>query len=200
MRPCGNGAMQRRDNVKPGALLASSDGQESGPHPALLRRGTSGRFQGKRGKMVEHNCVFCRIIGGEEMVSLVHEDDRTLAFLDIQPMNKGHTLIVTKDHHETLFDMPEELAAHCLAVARRIAPGIQRAMNAQAINIFSANGKAGGQDVPHFHLHLIPVREGEPFALQLPLPDAPIPSRADLDITAARVGRAIQETEVVAAA
>jgi histidine triad (HIT) family protein len=148
--------------------------------------------------MVDQHCIFCRIIGGEEMVSLVHEDDRTLAFLDIQPMNPGHTLIVTKDHYETLFDTPEDLAAHCLAVARRIAPGIQRAMDAQAINIFSANGRAGGQDVPHFHLHLIPVREGEPFALQLPLPDAPIPSRAELDITAARVGRAIQETEAIA--
>jgi histidine triad (HIT) family protein len=73
-------------------------------------------------------------------------------------------------------------------------------MGAQAINIFSANGKAGGQDVPHFHLHLIPVREGEPFALQLPMPDAPIQSRAELDITAARVGRAIQEARTVAAA
>jgi hypothetical protein len=90
--------------------------------------------------MVEPHCIFCRIIGGEEMVSLVHEDDRTLAFLDIQPMSKGHTLIVTKDHYETLFDLPEDLAAHCLAVARRIAPGIKRAMKAQAINIFSANG------------------------------------------------------------
>jgi histidine triad (HIT) family protein len=140
--------------------------------------------------MVDSHCIFCRIIGGEEMVSLVHEDDRTLAFLDIQPMSRGHTLIVTKDHYETLFDMPEDLAAHCLAVARRIAPGIQRAMEAQAINIFSANGKAGGQDVPHFHLHLIPVKEGEPFALQLPMPDAPIPSRS------ARhhwTGQAIQE-------
>ena len=150
--------------------------------------------------MVDHNCVFCRIIGGEEMVSLVHEDDRTLAFLDIQPMSKGHTLIVSKDHHETLFDLPEDLAVHCLIVARRIAPGIQRAMGAQAINIVSANGTAGGQDVPHFHLHLIPVREGEPFALQLPMPDAPIQSRAELDITAARVGRAIQEAQAVAAA
>ncbi|CAN5829780.1 hypothetical protein BH23GEM9_BH23GEM9_37120 [soil metagenome] len=147
--------------------------------------------------MVEPHCIFCRIIGGEEMVSLVHEDDRTIAFLDIQPMSQGHTLIVTKDHYETLFDLPEDLAAHCLGVARRIGPGIQRAMVAPAINIFSANGKAGGQDVPHFHLHLIPVREGEPFALQLPLPDAPIPSRSELDITAARVGRAIQETTAI---
>jgi histidine triad (HIT) family protein len=108
-------------------------------------------------------------------------------------------LIATKEHHETLFDLPEDLAAHCLAVARRLAPGLQKAMGAQAINLFSANGRAGGQDVMHFHLHLIPVSEGEPFALQLPLPDAPIPSRSDLDITAARISRAIQEVEAVPA-
>jgi histidine triad (HIT) family protein len=148
--------------------------------------------------MVDGSCVFCRIIGGEEMVSLVYEDDSTLAFLDIQPMSKGHTLIVTKDHHETLFDLPDDLAVHCIEVARRIGPGIQRAMGAQALNIFSANGSAGGQDVPHFHLHLIPVCEGEPFALQLPLADSAIPSRSELDMTAARVGRAIQEVSVTA--
>lgn len=148
--------------------------------------------------MVDQHCIFCRIIGGEEMVSVVHEDERTIAFLDIQPMSRGHMLIVTKDHYETLFDLPEDLAAHCLAVARRVAPGLQKAMGAHALNVFSANGRAGGQDVMHFHLHLIPVCEGEPFALQLPVPDAPIPSRSDLDITAARISRAIQEAEVVA--
>jgi histidine triad (HIT) family protein len=148
--------------------------------------------------MVDEHCVFCRIIGGEEMVSLVHEDDRTLAFLDIQPMSRGHTLIVTKDHYPTLFDLPEDLAAHCLAVARRIAPGIQRASGAEAINIFSPNGRAGGQDVLHFHLHMIPVAEGQPFALQLPAADALIPSRSELDITAARVSRAIQEAAALA--
>lgn len=149
--------------------------------------------------MVDQHCVFCRIIGGEEMVSVVHEDERTLAFLDIQPMSRGHMLIVTKEHYATLFDLPEDLAAHCLAMARRLAPGLQKAMGAQAINLFSPNGRAGGQDVMHFHLHLIPVSEGEPFALQLPLPDAPIPSRSDLDITAARISRAIQEVEAVPA-
>jgi histidine triad (HIT) family protein len=142
---------------------------------------------------VHEHCVFCRIIGGEEMVSLVYEDDRTIAFLDIQPMSPGHTLVVPKQHFETLFEIPEELAAHCLAVAQRIAPGLRKAMAAQALNLFSANGRAGGQDVAHFHLHLIPVREGQPFALQLPLPDAPIPMRGELDIQAALIGRAIQD-------
>lgn len=141
------------------------------------------------------NCIFCRIIGGEEMVSIVYEDDRAIAFLDVQPASQGHTLVVSKDHYETLFDVPEDLLTHCMAVAKRIAPGLKRAVGAEAINVFSANGKAGGQDVLHFHMHLIPIREGEPFALQLPLDDAVIPMRSELDITAARIGRAIQEGE-----
>jgi histidine triad (HIT) family protein len=143
--------------------------------------------------MVDESCTFCRIIGGDEMVSLVYEDDQVLAFLDIQPMSAGHTLVVSREHFPTLFDLPEQLAARCLAVARQLAPGLQRATGATALNVFCANGRAGGQDVLHFHLHLIPVHENEPFALQLPLPDAPIPSRSALDVMAARIGRAIQE-------
>ncbi|HET9441484.1 MAG TPA: HIT domain-containing protein [Longimicrobiales bacterium] len=145
---------------------------------------------------MEESCIFCRIIGGEEMVSVVYEDNLAIAFLDVQPVSQGHTLVVSKQHYETLFDVPESLLTHCMAVAKRIAPGLRKAVGAHAINVFSANGKAGGQDVPHFHMHLIPIREGEPFALQLPPDDAPIPMRAELDITAARIGRAIQETRV----
>lgn len=144
--------------------------------------------------MVDESCVFCRIIGGDEMVSIVHEDDRAIAFMDIQPASPGHTLVVSRDHYPTILELPDDLASHCVAVAKRIAPGIQRATGAQAINIFSANGRAGGQDVPHFHLHLIPIRDGQPFALQLPQADAPIPTRSELDIMAARICRAIQET------
>lgn len=143
--------------------------------------------------MVGDHCIFCRIIGGEEMVSIVHEDDRTVAFMDIQPMSPGHTLIVPRDHYPTLFDLPDDLAAHCLAVAKQIVPGIRRATGAAAINIFSANGVDGGQDVSHFHLHLIPVVDGRPFPLQLPAEDAVIPTRSELDVMAARIGRAIQE-------
>jgi histidine triad (HIT) family protein len=143
--------------------------------------------------MVEENCIFCRIIGGEEMVSIVHEDDRTVAFLDIQPVSPGHTLVVSRDHYPTLFEVPDALAAHCIAVAKRLAPGIRRAAGASSVNLFSANGKEGGQDVLHFHLHLIPVSEERPFPLQLPIADAPIPTRSELDIMAARIGRAIQD-------
>jgi len=148
--------------------------------------------------MVDESCVFCRIIGGEEMVSIVHEDDRAVAFMDIQPWGPGHTLVVSREHYPTLFDAPDDLASHCLTVAKRIAPAIQRATGAESINVFAANGRAGGQDVPHFHLHLIPVRAGEEFALQLPAPDAVTPTRSELDIMAARISRAIQDSNSVA--
>ncbi|MGQ0562402.1 MAG: HIT family protein [Gemmatimonadota bacterium] len=143
--------------------------------------------------MVDEHCIFCRIIGGEEMVSVVYEDDRAIAFLDIQPVSAGHTLVVSREHYATMFDLPDDLLAHCITVAKRLSRGLQRATGAEAVNLFSANGKAGGQDVLHFHLHLIPIQEGEPFALQLPVEDAPIPMRSELDITAARISRAIQE-------
>jgi len=142
--------------------------------------------------MAEEHCIFCRIIAGEEMVSLVHEDERALAFMDIQPVSRGHALVVSRQHFPTMFDVPDGLLAHCWAVAKRIAEGIKRATGAPAVNVFAADGPAGGQDVPHFHFHLIPVHEGEEFPLQLPPQGAPIPSRSELDVMAAVIGRAIQ--------
>lgn len=144
--------------------------------------------------MNEH-CVFCRIIAGEETVSIVHEDDRAVAFMDIQPASPGHVLVASREHHADFFAVPGDIAAHCLAVAKELAPGIREATGAGAINLFSANGRAGGQDVLHFHIHLIPVREGEPFDLQLPKQDAPVPSRSQLDVMATRIGRAVQSSE-----
>jgi histidine triad (HIT) family protein len=149
--------------------------------------------------MNEH-CVFCRIIAGEETVSIVYEDPDTLAFMDIQPASPGHVLVVSREHYADLFEVPDTVAAHCLTVARQLAPGIKKATGAAALNLFSANGRAGGQDVEHFHLHLIPVREGEHFDLQLPRPGAPVPSRSQLDVMAARIGRAVQQTGELARA
>ena len=143
---------------------------------------------------MNQQCVFCRIIAGEETVSIVHEDDRAVAFMDIQPASPGHVLVVSREHHSDLFDVPRDLAAHCLQLAQELAPGIRDATGAAAINLFSANGRAGGQDVLHFHLHLIPVREGETFDLQLPKADAPVPSRSQLDVMATRIGRAVQHS------
>lgn len=139
------------------------------------------------------NCVFCSIIGGEETVSIIHEDEEIIAFLDIQPLHPGHVLVVPKTHYKDLFFVPEELAARTFAMARRILPGLRKATGSRAVNLFSPNGAAGGQDVFHFHLHLIPVPEGMPFPLQLPDPSAAVPSRSELDVMAARVGKCIHD-------
>lgn len=139
------------------------------------------------------NCVFCRIIGGDETVSIIHEDEEVIAFLDIQPLHPGHVLVVPKKHYKDLFYVPEALAARTFATARRILPGLRKVTGCRAVNLFSPNGAAGGQDVFHFHLHLIPVPEGTPFPLQLPDPSALVPSRSELDVMAARIGRCIHE-------
>ena len=139
------------------------------------------------------SCVFCRIIGGEEMVSVIYEDEEVISFLDIQPLYPGHVLVLPKAHYKNLFYVPEELVARTFATARRIMPGLRRATGCRAVNLFSPNGAHGGQDVFHFHLHLIPVPEGEPFPLQLPDPSAAVPTRSQLDVMGAHVGRCIND-------
>ncbi len=142
------------------------------------------------------NCIFCRIIGGDEMVSIIHEDEEIIAFLDIQPFYRGHVLVVPKAHYKNLFYVPEDLVARTFATASRILPGLRKATGCRAVNLFSPNGADGGQDVFHFHLHLIPVPQGKPFPLQLPNASAPVPSRSELDVMAAHIGRCIHEEEM----
>ncbi|MEX2570348.1 MAG: HIT domain-containing protein [Gemmatimonadota bacterium] len=139
------------------------------------------------------NCIFCRIIGGDETVSVIYEGDQVIAFLDVQPLHRGHVLVLPKRHYKNLFYVPEDLAARTFATARRILPGLRKATGSRAINLFSPNGSHGGQDVFHFHLHLIPVPAGTPFPLQLPDPSAPVPSRSELDVMAARINQCIHE-------
>lgn len=140
-------------------------------------------------------CVFCRIIGGDETVSVIHEDEEVIAFLDIQPLHAGHVLVVPKAHHKNLFYVPEALAARVFTVAKRILPGLRAATGCRAVNLFSPNGADGGQDVFHFHLHLIPVPQGAPFPLQLPDPGAEVPTRSQLDVMAAHVMRCIHDED-----
>src|SRR5690606_28279929 len=118
---------------KAGAVARSGGRQNRKIRSRDLRPPRNDETRNRRGPPVDENCVCCRISGGEEMVSIVYEDDDAVAFLDIQPMSQGHTLIATKQHYETLFDVPEELAAHCLALARRLAPGLRSATSAPAI-------------------------------------------------------------------
>jgi histidine triad (HIT) family protein len=141
------------------------------------------------------NCVFCRIIGGDEMVSVIHEDEEIIAFLDIQPLHRGHVLVVPKEHYKNLFYVPEELATRTFAVAKRILPGLRKATGCRAVNIFSPNGADGGQDVFHFHVHLIPVPKDAPFPLQLPDPNAEEHTRSQLHVMATHITRCVHDED-----
>jgi histidine triad (HIT) family protein len=105
---------------------------------------------------VADDCLFCSIVAGEVPAQIVFEDDRSLAFLDSRPLFPGHTLLVPRQHHETVWDAPEELVAHLFTTARTLAVAIRDAMKAEGI--FMAANNIVSQSVPHLHVHVVPRR------------------------------------------
>ena len=102
------------------------------------------------------DCVFCKIRDGELPAMRVYEDDRTLAIMDINPLNPGHCLVLTKTHTPTLWDAdPEDLQAAIVA-AQKVAVALKTAVKPDGLNMLQANGAAAFQSVFHYHLHLIP--------------------------------------------
>jgi histidine triad (HIT) family protein len=102
------------------------------------------------------DCVFCKIRDGELPSMRVYEDDHTLAIMDINPLNAGHCLVITKAHAPTLWDAkPEDLQA-AIATAQKVAVALKTAVKPDGLNMLQANGAAAFQSVFHYHLHLIP--------------------------------------------
>jgi histidine triad (HIT) family protein len=113
------------------------------------------------------DCIFCKIIAGRIPASKVYEDDRFLAFLDIRPINRGHVLLIPKVHAERLTDLPDDILAAELPIARRIADAVLAATGLTDFNLFNTNGPLSGQEVFHHHLHIIPRRPGDGMHLKL---------------------------------
>lgn len=99
-------------------------------------------------------CAFCRIVAGDEPGSVVFEDEITVAFLDKRPLFPGHTLLVPREHHETLWDLPSELVEPLFANARLLSLAVREAMGAQGA--FVAANNVVSQSVPHLHVHVVP--------------------------------------------
>ena len=93
--------------------------------------------------------------------SYVYEDEKVIAFLDIKPLNEGHTLVIPKSHYESIFEIPVNLVAHLHGVTKRIALAVKKAIDADGISISQQNGKAAGQEIFHLHVHVIPRYEGQ---------------------------------------
>ena len=102
------------------------------------------------------DCIFCQIIAGQLPSTTVYEDPHTLAFLDIAPIVKGHTLVIPKTHHDPLLDTPGPILEQLILVVRKIARAMRTGLDAAGINITQANGPLAGQIVPHVHFHIIP--------------------------------------------
>lgn len=106
-------------------------------------------------------CIFCRIIEREAPARIVYEDEDTIAFLDVNPLSEGHTLVVPTDHHETLGDLPEAEAETLMNAIYRLTPQIEDAVDADATTVGFNNGVAAGQEIDHVHGHIVPRFEGD---------------------------------------
>jgi histidine triad (HIT) family protein len=115
------------------------------------------------------DCVFCKIRDGQIPSMKIDEDERTLTFMDINPLSSGHCLVATKRHAATLLEADVEDLKAAIAAAKRVALAIQKALEPDGLNMLQANGAAAFQSVPHFHLHLIPrwVNDGKGFDWKL---------------------------------
>lgn len=102
------------------------------------------------------DCIFCKIIDGTIPSNKIYEDEHVLAFTDVAPLSKGHTLLIPKQHVKDLFEMPEDVARNLYAVAPKIANAIKEAFNPAGMNTLNNNGSFAGQTVFHYHLHFIP--------------------------------------------
>ena len=135
------------------------------------------------------DCIFCSIVAGGAPVSIVHESDRVLAFMDINPVTLGHLLVIPKAHSELLADVDANDAAEMMQVAQHLNTAVREsALAPLGVNLFYADGEAAGQEVFHAHLHVIPRYTDDGFGLAVRRD--PAPNRSELDRLAAEITRA----------
>jgi diadenosine tetraphosphate (Ap4A) HIT family hydrolase len=131
------------------------------------------------------DCVFCQIIRGESEASFVHQDDAIVAFMDIQPITQGHMLVAPREHVVLMKDVPDQVAMRAFRVARMLGVTSEATLGAGGVNLFVADGEVAFQDVPHFHIHVIPRYAKDGFGLTFPESYSHPPSRAQLHAIAA---------------
>ncbi len=136
----------------------------------------------------EGDCIFCKIIRRQAPASIVDENEHTLAFLDIRPMNPGHVLVIPKEHAAHLGDLPPaaggRVFAQCMAVAAALrASGLR----CEGVNIYLADGEVAGQEIFHVHLHVLPRYAGDGFGLRVGPEYGRIADRVELDAIAEKI-------------
>lgn len=103
------------------------------------------------------DCIFCKIVRGEIPSYKIYEDDKVIAFLDINPLSKGHTLVLPKQHYVNILDMPEDLYCYIAKIVKRVSMILDEKYKPEGIIINQNNGNRAGQEVLHAHIHIKPV-------------------------------------------
>ncbi|MDY0042021.1 MAG: HIT family protein [Desulforhabdus sp.] len=114
------------------------------------------------------DCIFCKIALGEIPCAKIYEDDLVLSFLDINPINPGHTLVLPKKHYTTLLEIDPDVLEACVLASQKIAKAIYTGVKADGLNFLQNNFRAAGQLIDHVHFHLIPRYENDGFLTAWP--------------------------------
>ena len=111
--------------------------------------------------MSHDDCIFCKIVRGEAPAHRIHEDELTVTLMDAFPASEGHVLVITKEHHENIHEIPPETLAAVAAMSKRVAGALAKELAPDGIGVYQLNGTAAGQSVFHYHMHLIPRNRGD---------------------------------------
>ena len=144
-------------------------------------------------KMVKEtvkNCVFCEILDGVYPISEIYSDEVCVGLMTIEPVNRGHAMIIPRQHFPYLSDLPPDIAGHIFKVGQKVAAAIRASdITCDGINMFVADGEAAMQEVFHFHLHIYPRVAGDGFGFKYDNRHFQTPPREELD----RVARSIRD-------
>jgi len=142
------------------------------------------------------DCIFCDIAARRAPASVVYDDDRVTAFLDINPVTPGHLMVIPNEHHALLAELPPELGRHVFTVATQMAAALRASgLPCEGIDLFLADGEAAFQEVFHTHLHVIPRTPGDGFTIEASAWLDPRPTRADLETYATAIRTALADED-----
>jgi histidine triad (HIT) family protein len=140
------------------------------------------------------DCVFCKIIQGVAPASVVYSDEKVLAFLDIQPVNPGHVLVIPREHIKEISELDPEIGGQMFKVAMIVSEGLNRSgVKCEGVNLFLADGEAAFQEVFHVHLHVIPRFKGDGFRIVFGSSYGKKPERKELNTIAEKIRKAIHK-------
>jgi histidine triad (HIT) family protein len=109
----------------------------------------------------KEDCIFCKIISGKLPGTKIYEDDDAVVIMDIMPLNRGHLLVIPKEHFENILEIDPELYGRLHTIVAKTAGAVDASISPEGMNVMQLNGKAGNQVVPHVHIHLVPRWEGD---------------------------------------